>query len=47
MTRAILILTAGAVTVAALVVLAGSLPGYAKPVGDLRPPDAQANGVVD
>jgi hypothetical protein len=41
------ILTAGVVAVAALVVLAGCLPGHAKPVGDLGPPDTQADGVVD
>ena len=37
----------GVVPVAALVLLAGSLPGYAEPCGDLRPADAQADGVVD
>ncbi len=42
-----LILMAGAVAMAALVVLAGRLPGHAEPGGDLRPPDAQADTVVD
>lgn len=41
------ILTAGAVAVATLVVLAGRLSGHAKPGGDLWPPDAQADGVID
>jgi hypothetical protein len=40
------ILTAGAVTVAALVVLAGRLPSNAKPRGDLRPPDTHADRLV-
>jgi hypothetical protein len=35
-----------AVTVAALIVLAGCLPGHAKLGGDLRPSDAEADGVV-
>jgi len=33
--------------VAALVVLAGRLPGHFEPDGDLWPPDAQADGMVD
>ena len=33
-------MAAGALTVAALVLLAGRLPGYAKLGGDLRPPKA-------
>jgi hypothetical protein len=32
---------------AALVVLAGRLPGNAHSVGDLRPPDAEADSLVD
>ena len=32
---------------AALVVLAGCLPGDAELGGDLRPPDAEADGAVD
>lgn len=36
-----------AVPVAALIVLAGCLPGHAKLGGDLRPSDAEADGVVD
>ena len=32
---------------ATLVVLAGRLPGHAQPGGDLRPSDAQADGLVD
>jgi hypothetical protein len=32
---------------AALVVLAGRLPGHAQPGGDLRPPDAETDGLVD
>ena len=41
------IVTAGVVAVAALVMLAGCLPGHAELVGDLRPPDAEGDGVVD
>jgi hypothetical protein len=37
------ILTAGAETVTTLVVLAGRLPGNAKPRGDLRPSDAHVD----
>ncbi len=37
----------GAVAVATLVMLAGRLPGHAEPSGDLRPSDAQADGMVD
>jgi hypothetical protein len=33
--------------VAALVVLAGRLPGHAEPGGDFWPPDARADGVVN
>jgi len=36
-----------AVAVSALVVLAGRLPGHFEPDGDLWPPDAQADGMVD
>ena len=32
---------------AALVVLAGRLPGHAQPGGDLRPPDAEADSLVN
>ena len=39
-------LMAGAVAVAALVVLAGRLPGHAKTGGDLRPPDAHADRLI-
>ena len=38
---------AGAVSVAALVVLARRLPGNSKPGSDLRPPDAQDDCVVN
>jgi hypothetical protein len=41
------IVTAGVVAVAALVMLAGRLSGHAKPGSDLRPSDAQADGVID
>jgi hypothetical protein len=41
------VLTAGAVAVATLVVLAGRLPGHPEPDGDLWPPDAQIDGMVD
>jgi len=41
------VLMAGAVTVAALVVLACRLPGDPEPGGDLWPPDAQIDGMVD
>ena len=37
----------GAVAVAALIVLAGCLPGDAKLGGDLRPSDPEADGVLD
>jgi hypothetical protein len=37
---------AGVVAMAALVVLAGTLPVHAKPAGDLRPSDAEADGMV-
>ncbi len=40
-------MAAGALTVAALVLLAGRLPGHAKLGGDLRPPDAQVYGMID
>jgi len=40
------ILTAGAVTLAAPVVLAGRLPGNAKPRSDLWPPDAHADRLI-
>ncbi len=40
-------MAAGVAAVATLVVLAGRLPGHAKPGGDLRPPDAQVYGLVD
>jgi hypothetical protein len=42
-----LIPTANPIAVAALVVLAGRLPGHAEPGGDFWPPDAQADGVLD
>jgi hypothetical protein len=32
---------------AALVVLAGCLPGHAQPSGNVRPSDAHGDGVVD
>ena len=32
---------------AALVVLTGRLPGYAEPGGNLWPPDAQADSLLD
>ena len=38
---------AGAVPVAALVVLARRLPGNSEPSGDFRPPEVQANGMVN
>jgi hypothetical protein len=41
------ILAAGTVTVAALVVLAGCLPGDAELGGDLWPRNAEFDGVVD
>lgn len=41
------VLTTVAVAVAALVALAGRLPGYAKLGRDLRPADAQAYRMVD
>jgi hypothetical protein len=41
------ILSSDAVTMAALVVLAGCLPGHAQPGGDLRPPDAEADSLVN
>jgi hypothetical protein len=37
---------AGAVTMAAQVVLAGCLPGHPEPGGDLWPPDAQADRLI-
>jgi hypothetical protein len=36
-----------AATMAALIVLAGRLPGHTQPGGDRWPPDAQANSLVD
>ena len=36
-----------AVAVAALIVLAGCLPGHVKLGGDLRPSDAEADGMID
>jgi hypothetical protein len=39
-------LMAGAIAVAALVVLAGRLPRDAKAGGDLRPPDAHVNRLI-
>ena len=41
------ILTAGPVSVSALVVLAGCLPGHPKPGGDLRPSNAHADRLID
>jgi hypothetical protein len=40
-------MAAGAAAVPTLVLLAGRLPGYAKPGGNLWPPNAQADSVVD
>ena len=40
-------LTVDVLTVAALVVLAGRLPGHPKVVGDLWPADAQPDSLVD
>lgn len=40
------ILAAGVFAVAALVMLAGSLPGHPELCGDLWPADAQADGMV-
>ena len=40
-------LMAGIAAVAALVVLADRLPGHPEPGGDLWPPDAQVDGMVD
>ncbi len=40
-------MAAGVAAVAALVLLAGRLPGDAEPGGDLRPPDAHVYGLVD
>jgi hypothetical protein len=37
----------GAVAVAPLVVLARRLPANSEPAGDLRPPDAQGDGVIN
>jgi len=39
--------TAGAVSVTALVVLAHCLPSNSEPGGDLRPPDVEADCVVN
>jgi hypothetical protein len=41
------VLMAGAVAVAALVVLACCLPCHSEPGGDLWPPDALIDGIVD
>jgi len=41
------VLLAGAVAMAALVVLACRLPCHSEPGGDLRPPDALIDGMVD
>jgi hypothetical protein len=41
------ILVTGAITMTALVLLAGRLPGHAKLSSDLRPSDAQVDSVVD
>jgi hypothetical protein len=41
------VLSSHTVTMAALVVLAGRLPGNAQPGGDFRPPDAEADSLVD
>ena len=38
---------ANPIAVAALVVLAGRLPGHTEPDSNFWPPDAQADGVVD
>ena len=44
---AVSILNGHAGTMAALVVLAGRLPAHIQPGGDLWPPDAQADSLVD
>jgi len=41
------LLNSQAATMAALVVLTGCLPGHAEPSGDLWPPDAQTDGMID
>ena len=41
------VLRGGDVAMAALVALAGRLPGHPEPDGDLRPPDALIDGMVD
>ena len=41
------VLMAGVFTVAALIVLARRLPCHSEPGGDLRPPDALIDGMVD
>ena len=41
------ILSSQAATMAALVVLSGRLSRHTQPSGDLRPPDAQTDGLVD
>ena len=41
------VLLAGAVAMAALVVLAGRLPCHSEPGRDLGPPDALVDGIVD
>src|SRR5438876_5634986 len=41
------ILNSHAATMAALVVLTGRLPGHTQPSGDLWPPNAQANSLVN
>ena len=45
--RVLILDESGAVAVTALIVLASCLPGHAKLDGDLRPSDAEADGVVD
>ncbi len=40
-------MVAGAVAVAALVLLTGRLPGHAEPGGNLWPANAQVDGVID
>jgi hypothetical protein len=40
-------MAAGAVAVAALILLARCLSGHAEPGGDLWPPDAQIDGMLD
>lgn len=47
MSVAIRFLWLAPITVAALVVLAGCLPGHTQPCSDLRPADTQADSLID